>query len=321
MKLRTEISLKPLANPLRLEQPTLALGSCFAEHIAGRLRAVKAPVVINPLGVLFNPLSIARTLWRLERGERIELKALRERSGLWFHHDLHGSFSGEEPQKVLEQMNRAIEEGSEALKRAETLLLTFGTARVYEREGVVVANCHKEPRDCFRERMLSVEEIVQAWSPLLEGPLAGKRIILTLSPVRHLSDGAEENSLSKALLRVAIAALRERFGGIEYFPAYELMMDDLRDYRFYREDLLHPSTLAIDYLWERFLGWAFTEETGRQVERIEEVMRACQHRPLHPHSEAYRTFCRGQLVRLETLERECGLDFREERAFFAQSVE
>lgn len=321
IQFRSEITPLPLRFPLNLRGRMLSIGSCFSEQIAGRLQRLKCPIAINPFGVLFNPLSIASALWRMERGELLAEGELRERNGVWFHHDFHGRFSGEVPDEVLGRINRTIGEGHKALHEADALLVTFGTARIYEREGRVVANCHKEPRDCFRSRMLGVEEIVAAWSRLLAGPLRGRRIVLTLSPIRHLSDGAEQNSLSKAILRVAIAQLAEQFEEVEYFPAYELLMDDLRDYRFYAEDLSHPSSVAVDYIWERFVEWAFRPADQQLLTRIGQLVRAVEHRPLHPRSDSYRSFCREHLVRVEQLARESGFDFSEERAFFAQSVE
>ena len=296
MKFRTEITPTPLACRIGYSSRILSLGSCFADTVARRLAQAKFDLTANPTGVLFNPLSIAAAIERFDRAEPVARGELAEGPEGWFHDDFHGSFTRPDAAQALEAMNRAVETGSRALHRSDTLLLTFGTAWVYERRdtGRPVANCHKQPQERFRRRLVAAEEIVSRWSRLLEDPLRDKRIVLTLSPVRHLRDGAAENSLSKAILRVAIA--------------------DLRDYRFYADDLVHPSEQAARYIWERFSEAALDPGVRRLAERVEALVRSSQHRPLHPGSEAWRRFAERQLAEAAALERETGLDFGPEKA-------
>lgn len=319
MKFRTEITPAPLACRIGYRSRILSLGSCFADTVARRLAQAKFDLTANPTGILFNPLSIAAAVERFDRAEPVNAEELHEGPEGWFHDDFHGSFTRPGAGEALAAMNRAVETGSRALRDGDTLLATFGTAWVYERRdtGRVVANCHKQPHDTFRRRLTTAEEIVTRWSRLLEGPLRGKRIVLTLSPVRHLNDGAAENSLSKAILRVAIAELAERCPRIDYFPAFELLTDDLRDYRFYADDLVHPSEQAAQYIWERFAEAALDPGTRRLAERIEALVRSSRHRPLHPGSDAWHRFAQHQLAEAEALERETGLDFGPEKAVWS----
>ncbi len=326
MKFRTEITPAPLLRPIGWQERILAVGSCFSEEIAGRLAASKFHIAINPSGVLFNPASIACAMERWSREELFDLEEVRcsvVDGQRWFHYDLHGSFSEASPEALLRRAECTLREGSQALREADRLLVTFGTAWVYElREtGSVVANCHRQPQALFTRRRLSVEEIVAQWSLLIEGPLRGKQILMTLSPIRHLADGAEENSLSKATLRLAIAELCERFPEVEYFPAYELLMDDLRDYRFYGDDLVHPSSQAVSYVWEKFVEAALDPMLREALPRLEEIRKAIAHRPLHPESEAYRAFCSAALRKVLSLEAAYKIDLSEEKAFFAEKID
>uniref|UniRef100_UPI0040579048 GSCFA domain-containing protein n=1 Tax=Alistipes sp. TaxID=1872444 RepID=UPI0040579048 len=322
MKLRTEFPIRKLTCEIDYNSRIVSLGSCFAESISGRLKADKFSVVINPIGVMFNPLSIARTIVRFAENRPLEERELRydEKRGLWFHYDLHGSFSAPQKELLLERSNLAIEAGHRALKEADTLILTFGTAFAYRliENQTIVANCHKQPQGLFQREMLSVEKIVSTYKSLINHELKGKRILFTLSPIRHLREGAEENSLSKALLRVAIAGLKNEAEGIDYFPAWELMMDDLRDYRFYAEDLLHPSSTAVEYLWGRFREVALKSETQGLQEEVERLIRTLQHRPLHPQSPASQHLFEELKRRIAELEARIGLRFEEEKRLLSE---
>ncbi len=290
MKFRTEFAITPLQVPISCRDTLLSIGSCFSEEIAHRLRRVGFQLHSNPTGVLFNPISIAKLIEDLSQEQIPEISSLQQAEGLWFHELFHSSFSHPNPQQAIETMQHALIEGSKKLRQADRVLITFGSAYVYERQGEVVANCHKQPASQFQRRLLSIEEIVERWSRLLQEALQGKKILFTLSPVRHLRDKAEENSLSKAILRVAIATLCQRFASAEYFPAYELLMDDLRDYRFYAADLTHPSPEAVEYIWERFSEAAFDAETKEFITQSEAICKRLAHRPLHPESPNARQF-------------------------------
>lgn len=318
MNFRTEIQIAPLRTQIDFESRLLALGSCFAEHIAAQLAQHKFRIAANPAGILFNPLSIAAALGTFATGQPVTAAELHHHEGLWHHFGFHGSFSATDAGEALAGMNAARQEGAAALHEADTLLLTFGTAWVYEHDGEVVANCHKQPAGQFARRRLTVAEIVDTYTPLFSGALRDKHIILTVSPVRHLGDGLAGNAVSKAVLRLAAEELAATHEQIDYFPAYEILTDDLRDYRFYADDLVHPAPVAIGYVWEKFAQAALTPGARGLLSRIAEITAAAAHRPLHPGSESHKAFCRKQLELIDALPQ---VDFRTEREYFRRCLE
>ena len=237
---------------------------------------------------------------------------------LWFHYGFHGSLSAASPDEALAAMNAARKAGAEALRRADRVLLTLGTAWVYEHNGQVVANCHRQPATEFVRRRLGVAEITGAFSALLAGPLAGKEVILTVSPVRHLGDGLEGNAVSKATLRLAAEELAAAHAAVHYFPAYEVLNDDLRDYRFYADDLVHPSAQAIQYVWEKFIPAVLSDEARRLLPDVRHIVVAAAHRPRNPRSEAYREFCRRRIGEIAALPQ---VDFQAEEEYFRRCIE
>ncbi|MBD5373738.1 MAG: GSCFA domain-containing protein [Bacteroides sp.] len=226
----------------------LMLGSCFTTEVGQLLAADGLDVCINPTGNVYNPLSAAKTLVNLARGRRYDTHELIEVQGLWRSLDHHTRLAAPTPEEAIEKINRSMEIGGEALSRATDVIITFGTAYVFERRGEVVCNCHKLPDREFIRRRLSVDEIVNAWQPLIE-QFSDKRFIFTVSPIRHKADGLHGNQLSKATLLLAI----DSFKGADYFPAYEIMIDELRDYKFYAADEVHPAPEAVEIIHRRFL--------------------------------------------------------------------
>ena len=321
MKFRTEITLPPFPPEARIGYANhlLALGSCFADTVGERLRRARFACTVNPSGVLFNPASMARAIEAFASQQAVTPEELRfaPETGLWFHFGFHGSFSSCDRNAALEAMNRALQRGTEALHRADRLLLTFGTAWVYEHAGEIVANCHRRPAAEFVRRRLSVEEIVTTYERLLQGPLSGREIILTVSPVRHLGDGLAGNCTSKAVLRLAAEELSERHTNVHYFPAYEIVTDDLRDYRFYADDLIHPAPQAVEYIWEHFAEAVLDERARRLAPAAARIVAAAAHRPLHPDSQTYRDFCLKQLTAIATMPE---INFSKEAAYFAHHV-
>lgn len=318
MKFRTEIEIAPLGAKTGYENRILALGSCFAEHIAGRLREAKFRIATNPTGILFNPLSIAAALRSYADETPVRASELGSDGGLWFHYGFHGDFSAPTAEEALAVMNAARKAGTDALHGADRLLVTFGTAWVYEHRGEVVANCHRQPAAEFVRRRLTVAEIVTEFSALLAGPLAGKEVIFTVSPVRHTGDGLEGNAVSKATLRLAVEELAAAHPNAHYFPAYEILNDDLRDYRFYSCDLVHPSPQAVEYVWEKFTAAALSDEARRLLPDVRHIVVAAAHRPRNPRSEAYREFCRRRLEEIGALPQ---IDFRAEAEYFRRCIE
>ena len=313
MRFRTEISLTPLAERIDHSAKIFALGSCFAESISERLQRAKFSVTTNPFGVLFNPLSIASAIDRLADTRAFAVCDIREGREGFFSFDAHSSLDGKTQTEIFANLNQAVAQGSKALHEAEWVILTFGTAWVYEHDGRVVANCHKQPAKEFERRRLSVAEIVERYKTLFEGVLRDKRVILTVSPVRHLGDGLQENSLSKAILRLAVEQLCEQFDNVHYFPSYEILIDDLRDYRYYAEDLAHPSKMAVEYVWERFCEYALTDKARELLPKIEQIVSAAGHRPFNPESDAHRAFCRKMLAKAEEMHE---IDFALEKEAF-----
>lgn len=307
------------AYPFRIapEQPGLVLGSCFATHIGGWLRDGKMPVCVNPFGVLYNPASIAQALGRLASDELFSDDGLFEHNGLWHSFAHHGDFSGTDKDAVLAAMNAALGAGATALKEADYLMLTLGTAWVYERQGSVVANCHRLPAREFVRRRLSVAETVELLAAQIER-WPEKQVLLTVSPVIHRGDGLVENQLSKASLIVAAHELAARFPGrVHYFPAYEIVTGELRDYRFYAEDMCHPSPLAVEVVRERFAASLLAPEAEELLAAAGELRRAMAHRPLHPDGLEYAAFRAKMRQKTESLQRRYkNADFSEELRFF-----
>lgn len=317
MKFRTEISIKPLEVGITHSSRIFALGSCFAESISERLSRAKFSVTTNPFGVLFNPLSIAGAIDRLADTKAFAVCDIREGREGFFSFDAHSSLDGKTQTEIFANLNRAVAQGSKALDEADWVILTFGTAWVYEREGKVVANCHKQPSAQFERRRLSVEEIVERYTTLFEGVLRDKRVVLTVSPVRHLGDGLQENGVSKAILRVAVDELCRKFENACYFPSFEILIDDLRDYRYYAEDMAHPSAQAVEYVWERFCEYALTDKAREILPQIEQIVAAANHRPFNADSEAHKAFCRKMLERAEAM---TDIDFSLEKSKFERCL-
>jgi len=309
MILRTEIERTPLRQLIGCREGVLLLGSCFTDHIGTWLAQNWLPVLSNPWGVLFNPASIASALTRLNNMlceaampnlELISDFALHQQGGRYFSFAHHGRWSDVDPQRLQQTLKQLDLSVCRHWLQTRHVLVTFGTSWVYEREGVVVANCHKFPSRDFVRRRLSVDEIVAEWSSIIE--LCDKHFVFTVSPIRHVKDTLHGNQLSKATLLLAIDELCVRYPDrVEYLPVYELLMDDLRDYRFYADDLVHPSTLAIEAVKELVTDCALTPETAAFLHEASPVVRALQHRPSDPESTEYQQF------RLDTLQRKDAL--------------
>ena len=319
MKFRTEIEIKPWQKRIEHSDSILSLGSCFATNIAQRLLERKFKVCNSPTGILFNPASIARSLELMSTCYQVSENDVFLSGELYSSYLFHSHFSSTNKQEAIERMQQAINAGNKALSSVDYLIVTLGTAWVYRLKstGEVVANCHKQPSANFSRALLSVDEIVEALESIHDHCSA--ELILTISPVRHIGEGMEDNSLSKALLRVAVAEFIKRHPErTTYFPSFEILIDDLRDYRFYDNDLVHPSTMAIDYVAEKFFEAALSEKAKCRIEDIDRIVRAANHRPQNPNSEQHRTFCRKQL---EAIDRISDVDLSKEREYFEQMLQ
>jgi len=271
---RTEIDIPKSSWQIEPESRILLIGSCFTDSIGQKLQAHGLQAECNPTGVLYNPMSIVQAL----NGDmRVELV---EQDGLFHSMSHHSSFSGTDSEQVLRRCLQSLAELHRSLAQADIVFVTFGTAYVYYRNGQVVANCHKLPEREFTRERLTVEQIVTAWRPLIHS-MPDKHWVFTVSPIRHRRDTMHGNQLSKAVLLLAIETLQKELPGqVTYFPAYELLIDELRDYRFYADDLVHPSSAAVEYIWERLCDTFVSPRTMTQLQANYKQWLHGQHRPL-----------------------------------------
>jgi hypothetical protein len=285
MKFRTEISINPADFRITHDDKISVFGSCFAENIAKKLSDAGFTFDINPFGTVYNPASIARSLAGLIERRQYNLDALFQNEGLYHSFSHHSRFSGVNPDETLERINSRIRCSSDFLRKADILVITFGTAYVYvlRETGEIVSNCHKAPENRFRRYRLLVKDIVDEWMLLLDKLKSINpqiRVIFSVSPVRYLRDGFHENQLSKSTLLLAVNELTKFNPGSIYFPAYEILLDDLRDYRFYDDSLTHPTSKAIDYIWEKFSDAFFDKMTVQRAKDFFNTAKMLNHIPL-----------------------------------------
>ena len=266
----------------------LLMGSCFADSMCAKLHEHYFRVEGNPFGVLYNPASIAMAIEMARKSQTIEDKDLVEHGGLWHSMAHHGVFSDIDMAVVLDKCNGSIVALRQALENATVITITFGTAWVYEYAGKVVGNCHKIPANQFVRRRMTVEEIVATWQPLVEA-MPDKKWLFTVSPIRHVKDGLHENHINKGILLQAVEQLSKQ-SGCSYFPAYEIMLDELRDYRYYAEDMVHPSSMAVEYIWQRLVETYMTADTQAEMKKLHQLWRDEHHRFIHPDSMEAKRF-------------------------------
>jgi len=292
MKLITEVALPEYPFRLDHQKPVLMMGSCFTENIGKILEGNLFPVCINPFGTTYNPLSVKKNLEALMHKEAYGVQDLRQHDGLWFSFDHYTGFSSPDREEALENINSSFRNAKGFLKKAGVLILTWGTSWVYryKETGQVVCNCHKIPAREFSRTRLSPKEIVAAYEELLPQLFEFNndvKIIHTVSPVRHWKDGAHGNQLSKAALLLAGDFLQEKFPDrFFYFPSYEIVMDELRDYRFYTKDMLHTNELATSYIWEKLKEVLLSEKSRQVIKDLEPLFKLAGHRPLNQGEEA-----------------------------------
>ncbi len=311
MKFRSELIISPSTVRISHTDRILLVGSCFSENISKKLSYCKIPCLSNPSGILYNPVSIADALQGYADKKVIaeeDLFLLNEQFHSWHHHSLLSEMNRS---VAIEKINSATAEAHIFLATATVLIITLGTATVSVlsslaagKEGSIVANNHKAPASWFEKKLQSTTEIKKALQDVLvtlEKVNPSLKIIFTVSPVRHSKDGLVENNRSKANLITAVHDLVDLKKQVSYFPAYELVIDDLRDYRFYTEDLVHPNTMAVDYVWQKFSETYFSADTIAINTKISELQTAMQHRPFAASSEGYKKFKENFLAKTKTL--------------------
>ena len=287
IKLTTDVATPRAGFSIGYNDSMLFVGSCFAENMGMRMSDMGFNVNINPFGIMYNPLSMADALNRCLDGNTIGESNLVQRDGLWHSWLHHGRFSHYDKSQCLQACNQAIMEAHAFLETCNTVIFTFGSAWHYrlKSDDSVVANCHKVPAATFEKRLATLEESLKLWNPLIERLLdGGRRVVLTISPVRHQAYGAHGNQLGKAVLMLMVDKLMSNFqskGGLEYFPSYEIVVDELRDYRFYADDMAHPSSLAEEIVWRRFQNVFFDDQTKTRCDAACEELRRKAHRPIN----------------------------------------
>ncbi len=303
---RTELTIAAATIQLPRTARVLTVGSCFADSIGSRLAANKVDALINPFGTVFQPLALTKLL-RAAAGEDVDWQQhLVEARGRWQSYDLHGSIGADSPVELLQLIQELVRRTGEFLRQADLMLLTLGTAWAYRlREtGELVSNCHKQSADLFVRELLTPDEIINNLAEThayLRRINPEVRFILTVSPVRHLKDTLPLNAVSKSVLRLATHIVSDLLPGVAYFPAYELLVDDLRDYRFYASDMLHPSEVAEDYIWDKFARTYFDTDFGRFRKDWASVRQSLGHRPLHAGAPEHRQFLESTREKLEQL--------------------
>lgn len=310
---RTEVKVTTSELALSLEDKVVTVGSCFADVIGSKLQQHKVDALVNPFGTIFNPISVSLLL-KAASGQPYDFEQhLVHNNGIWYAYDLHSSLSSSSKDELVAQIQHRLQSTSEKLQQASLLIITLGTALAYKLKttGAVVANCHKLPAKNFIRTLLPAEEIVLAFEDmysLLKLVNPQLEILLTVSPVRHTKETIEMNSVSKSMLRVVSHQLTQLHEDISYFPAYEIMLDDLRDYRFYKQDMLHPTETAEDYIWQKFISAYYNKEFSQFCQDWEKMQRALTHKAFHPKSPAHQKFLHNTLAQLHHLSKKYNIN-------------
>jgi len=322
MELLTGVQMPAVASEITYETPVMFLGSCFANEIGYRMAAGKLPVMTNPHGTLFNPFSVAAAADRFVAAHTYNEKDIYLHQNRYISLDHHTAFSSYERDVLIKRLNEVSRAASSFMRKASFLFVTFGTSYIYtlRETDAIVANCHKLPSSLFSRRQASWDEIADRWKSTLDslaGLNPGLKVWFTVSPVRHMSDGAHSNQVSKAHLLLAVEELLAHPLVEGYFPAYEIFMDELRDYRYYAADMVHPSETAIDYIWEKFCSIFISGHTLRLWNEAARITRATAHRITGGKAEAA-SFARTMLEKIDDLKNRAPfLSLEEEENYFS----
>jgi len=324
---RSEVFPSLTAEKINYSDKILFIGSCFAENIGLKLNELKFPIQINPMGIIYNPVSVQQSLELILEGKKFIESDLEFYNEKWISFNHHGKFSSTNQSEVLQNMNDEITQASKFIKEANYLFITFGTSWVFKlkRTSKIVANCHKLPFNEFEHYSLSVQDIKDFYGTLLEKIHSVNeklKIIFTVSPVRHWKNGPAQNQYSKSVLIVAVNELIKKYKFTDYFPSYEIMMDDLRDYRFYADDLFHPNQTGIDYIWEKFRDTYFSAKAIEISVKVDKIIKSSKHKVFYPQTESYKKFLENCLRMISGLNASFPeLSFQKEIEYFKKELE
>lgn len=308
MNLQTQVFIPKASFKISHQSEILLMGSCFSENIGDKLKSNKFAVNVNPFGILYNPISIYNALNRLLENKLFTENDFIHYNGSYHSFMHHGSFSKSNLTEAVDNVNYEFSAASNHLENADVLLITFGTSYIFKwnESQEIVGNCHKMPANKFTRERLSIDDIYSAWRNLIKRIITQNpniKLVFTVSPIRHFKDGAHENQLSKAILHLSIDMLMHEFPkNAFYFPAYEIVMDQLRDYRFYTDDMLHPSILAQTYIWKRFSETFFSIITQKIIAEWQKICQALSHRPHDPNSNEYIKFLNRTIKNLQAFQ-------------------
>lgn len=306
MNFQTQIPIQKYDFPIDYTSKVVSLGSCFAENMAEKLEYFKFENVVNPFGIIFNPVSLEKLILRSIHKNYFLENDIFFHNEAWHCYEVHSELSNPDKVEFLETLNRLIDSTNEELSNLSHLIITLGTSWVYRHveTNEIVANCHKVPQKQFVKELLSIAQIEMSLQNIIteiQNVNPACKFIFTVSPVRHIKDGFVENTLSKAHLISALHAASFQLPTSSYFPSYEIMMDELRDYRFYAEDMLHPNQTAIDYIWIKFFENYVDEKEFGLMNQVCEIQRALKHRPFNPNSESHKKFLENLNQKINTL--------------------
>ena len=322
MKFRTEIDIEKSPYPIEHDKNILTIGSCFAQNIGEYFNHYRFNIMGNPYGVLYNPVSIFNSFKLVLDKKEFTQRDLIEANGEWHSFYHHSDFSHHEPNICLDKINSGLKATTDFLNNSELVIITYGTAYVYRNieQDIVVSNCHKIPAKDFERNRLSLIETkktIEQTINLLKTINENIRIIFTVSPVRHWKDGAANNQISKSTLLLAINDVIKTHKNCEYFPSYEIIMDDLRDYRFYNSDLLHPNRIATDYIWEKFSKAMLSDNCLSIMNEVEKIVKSREHKVRNVKSKNHQAFIKTNIKKIITLQKKhTHLNLGEDESFF-----
>ncbi len=318
MNFRTEIKISKSEFDINYNSKIFFIGSCFTDNIGNYFKKLKFDTLINPYGVLYNPESIYNTINFIIENKKFKESDLLKFNDKWISLNHHGSFSDTQLNKILNKINTENTKAHIFLKQTDFLFITFGTSWIfrYNETKKTVANCHKIPAKKFTREILSVNNIINNYNKLITNVTKFNpkiKIIFTVSPIRHLKDGAHQNQISKSTLFLAINELNKKFNNTSYFPSYEIVNDDLRDYRFYKDDLTHLTDFTINYIWEKISEKYLKKDTINKISEIDKIIKAVNHKPYNKDSDEYKKFIIDTLKKINKFEENLKLDFSTER--------